>query len=144
MFQWNSKMRNILLEDSSAEKEELCQQMIAFGVKYFEDKIKLKQPNKWAVASFYQSEVEEAIMQQAEPGSYTSKMIIVSADHACFIADYGWKDYEKSMMKPNEISNSSQFFYDDSFKDYDEKEIKYVKKIDDLPRQDDNNLIELF
>lgn len=140
MFQWNDKMRNILLENSSVEKEAICQQMIIFGVKYFEDKIKLQQPNKWAIASFYQSEIEEAIMRSAIPGSYTSKMIFVSADHACFIADYGWKDYAKSMMKPLEISNSSEFFYNDSFIDYDEKEIKYVKKIDELRRDDITNL----
>lgn len=140
MFQWNNKMRNILLEESSEEHEKICQQMILYGVKYFEEKIKLKQPSKFAIASFYQNEIEEAIMRNAEPGSYTSKMVIVSADHACFIADYGWREYEKNMLKPLEISNSSEFFYDDSFNDYDKKEVE-IKKIDNPLDANDNAFV---
>jgi hypothetical protein len=138
MFYWTDKMRKILLENSSNDKEKVCQEMITFGVSHFNEKIKLQQPNQWAVASFYQTEVEEAIMHNAIPGSYTSKMVSVSADHACFIADYGWKNYEKSMLKPLEITNTSEFFYNDSFNDYDEKKIEYVKKLDETPRHDGN------
>lgn len=144
MFQWNRKMRDIL-KDSTDIKEAACREMIQHGYNFL---IKYKdygKPRSWSFAKVYIEEIENYIMEKSIPGTYDSMMIKVSADHAAFIADYGWEKYEKEMQKPQEVGDAFQFFYDQSFDDYDAKPVEIediFKKNEDDDMEDDYDFAE--
>lgn len=124
MLQWNHNCRNILLTDSTLEKEKLCQQMIKNGYEFLVRDKNHAIPRGWSFATIYAEEVENYIMECAIPGTYDSTMVKVAASHAAFIADYGWDKYVNNLNKPQEVSDVNQFFYDSTFEDYDAKTIE--------------------
>src|SRR5947207_9142095 len=105
MFKWNNDMRPILKDNDDDGKEKMCREMIRFGHDYLVKYKGYDKPRSWSFAISYFEEIENYIMEKSMPGSYDSKMIKTSADHACFIADYGWERYEKEMQKPQDIGS---------------------------------------
>lgn len=133
MFQWNPNMRNILKEgETSEENEEICREMIAHGYDFLIKKVNYGKPKSWSFAPIYKDQIENYIMEMSMPGSYTSAMVIISANHAAFIADYGWDKYAREMRKPEDISSVNQFFYDTSFDDYDPKNVEIKDPFEDM------------
>ena len=124
MFQWNDGMRPILKDCNDEEKEKSCREMINFGYDFLVKYKGYDKPRSWSYSLVYFEEIENYIMEKSMPGSYDSKMVKISADHACFIADYGWEKYENEMQKPQDIDSVEQFFYDKTFDDYDPKDVK--------------------
>lgn len=137
MFNWNNT-RLLLGADSTPEKEIICQQMIKFG---YDEAIKHASPVLgWKVSANYAEEIEHAIMRRAMSGTYDEKMLRIAINHACHIADYGWNAYIRDLGKPESAGDANEFFYDQTFDDYDEKivEVKDIFASDDLDWDDDD------
>lgn len=130
MFQWNESMRKIV-DALPPEKEQLCHKMIQHGYDYLIKTLGGK-PRSWSFANAYRHETENYIMEKMISGTYTSKMVEVTANHAAFIFDYGWDKYCREMRKPESGGNVKEFFYDSSFDDYDPLQVEIpdvVKKV---------------
>lgn len=133
MFQWNDSMRKVI-ETLTREQEVQCHKMIEYGCQYLM-KIDFAKPRSWSFAQTHATEIENYIMEKCITGSYNSKMLEVAANHAAFIADYGWDRYCREMRKPESGGSVKEFFYDASFDDYDPLKVEIpevIKKVHDF------------
>jgi len=112
--------------------------MVQFGLNYLK-KINYEKPRNWSFALQYTEDIENYIMEMSIPGTYTSTMVVTAANHAAFIADYGWDKYCREMRKPTDIGNVKEFFYDSSFDDYDPKNVEIKDPFANLKIEEDIN-----